>query len=161
MFLSWRPTHPTGTYSTASSSPLPSNWMHDSSPKRNCSADLSCCRCNGWEAFRSIEHRSNRMVDQMIDKFNESNNFLLALAPEGTRHKAGSWKSGFYHIAVKARVPIQLMFLNYENKTGGAGPLIYPSGNLEKDMQMIRNFYSTVKGKHPDKTSPAVIFSKT
>jgi 1-acyl-sn-glycerol-3-phosphate acyltransferase len=103
---------------------------------------------------------SSHTVDQMISTFNERKKFVLALAPEGTRHKTGYWKSGFYHIAVSAHVPIQLAFLDYASKTGGAGPLIYPTGDLDQDMQTIRNFYLTVRGKHPDKTSPAIIHSK-
>ena len=66
-----------------------------------------------------------------------------------------------YHIAAGAHVPVQLAFLDYSTKTGGAGPLIYPSGDLERDMQKIGAFYSTVKGKYPDKASPVVIRIKS
>jgi 1-acyl-sn-glycerol-3-phosphate acyltransferase len=104
---------------------------------------------------------SNHLVDQMIAKFNESKKFVLAVAPEGTRHKAAYWKSGFYRIAVSANVPIQLAFLDYAGKTGGAGPLIYPTGDIDQDMQIIRNFYLTVKGKYPDNTGPVIIQHKT
>ena len=104
---------------------------------------------------------SSHLVDQMISTFNESKKFVLALAPEGTRHKTSYWKSGFYRIAVSAHVPIQLAFLDYAGKTGGAGPLIYPTGNLDQDMQTIRNFYLTVKGKYPDNASPVIIQPKT
>jgi 1-acyl-sn-glycerol-3-phosphate acyltransferase len=104
---------------------------------------------------------SSRIVDQMISKFIESKKFILALTPEGTRHKTGYWKSGFYHIAISAHVPIQLAFLDYASKTGGAGPLIYPTGDLEQDMRTISNFYLTVKGKYPEKTSPTIVYSNT
>ena len=104
---------------------------------------------------------SSHIVDQMISTFNASKKFVLALAPEGTRHKTSYWKSGFYRIAVSAHVPIVLAFLDYAGKTGGAGPLIYPTGNLDQDMQTIRNFYLTIKGKYPDNTGPAIIQPKT
>lgn len=104
---------------------------------------------------------ANRTVAQMIDTFHENNKFVLAVAPEGTRHKTTGWKSGFYHIAAGAYVPIQLAFLDYSTKTGGAGPLIYPGGDLHQDMQTIGAFYRTVKGKYPEKTSPAVIRTKS
>jgi 1-acyl-sn-glycerol-3-phosphate acyltransferase len=103
---------------------------------------------------------SSHIVDQMISTFNESKKFVLALTPEGTRHKTDGWKSGFYHIAVRAHVPIVLAFLDYASKTGGAGPLIYPTGDLDQDMQTIHNFYLTVVGKHPNKASPVIIHSK-
>jgi len=104
---------------------------------------------------------AGHLVDQMISAFNESEKFVLALAPEGTRHKTNYWKSGFYNIAVRAHVPIVLTFLDYANKTGGAGQLIHPTGDLDYDMQTIRNFYLAVKGKYPDKTGPAIIKPKT
>lgn len=99
-------------------------------------------------------------VDQMLRAFNENKTFVLALTPEGTRHKTESWKSGFYHIAVSAHVPIQLAFLDYASKSGGAGPLLYPTGDLNQDIKAIRNFYQTIKGRYPDKASPVVINTK-
>jgi 1-acyl-sn-glycerol-3-phosphate acyltransferase len=104
---------------------------------------------------------SSHLVDQMTAKFNESKKFVLAVAPEGTRHKAAYWKSGFYHIAVRAHIPIQLAFLDYAGKTGGAGPLIYPNGDLDQDMQTIRDFYLTAKGRYPENTGPVIIKPKT
>ena len=103
---------------------------------------------------------SSHIVEQMAFIFKERERFVLALAPEGTRHRKDCWKSGFYHIALDAHVPILLAFIDYASKTGGAGPLIYLTGDLEKDMSIIRNFYLTVKGKQPENTSPVVINSK-
>jgi len=100
-------------------------------------------------------------VEYMASQFEKSEKFVLAMAPEGTRHKKDCWKSGFYYIALKAQVPIQLAFIDYERKTGGAGPLIYPKGDLKKDMEVIRNFYLTVKGKYPEKASSVIICAKS
>jgi 1-acyl-sn-glycerol-3-phosphate acyltransferase len=97
----------------------------------------------------------------MTDLFHKNEKLILAIAPEGTRHKTKGWKSGFYHIASGAHVPVQLTFIDYSTKTGGAGPLIYPRGDLERDMQKIGAFYNTVKGKYPDKASPVVIHTKS
>lgn len=82
----------------------------------------------------------------MIRIFQENKNFILALAPEGTRHKTKDWRSGFYHIATGAGVPILLAFLNYQNQSGGIGPLVYPTGNIRDDRKVIADFYSSVKG---------------
>jgi 1-acyl-sn-glycerol-3-phosphate acyltransferase len=102
---------------------------------------------------------SSNIVDRMIQEFAVNEKFVLAIAPEGTRRKVSYWKSGFYHIAEGAHVPILLAFIDYASKTGGAGPLIYPTGEIDRDMSAIRDFYLTVKGKHPDQTSPAAIRS--
>jgi 1-acyl-sn-glycerol-3-phosphate acyltransferase len=75
----------------------------------------------------------------------------MVVAPEGTRKKVAYWKSGFYHIARGADVPIVLAFLDYLRKAGGIGPTFKPTGNIETDMEYIRAFYTTVTGKHPEK----------
>lgn len=114
-----------------------------------------------WSGAISVDRSSHHhIVEQMASAFKEHERFVLALAPEGTRHRKDYWKSGFYHIALDAHVPILLGYIDYASKTGGAGPLIYPTGNLEQDTSVIRNFYLTVKGKHPENTSPVIIHSK-
>ena len=99
----------------------------------------------------------SNIVDKILKIFNENEKFVLALAPEGTRHKVDYWKSGFYHIATGANIPIVLAFIDFGTKTGGAGPLLYPSGDIKKDMVKIRNFYLNKKGKNDDQASPAAI----
>lgn len=111
-----------------------------------------------WLGGIPIERReSHHIVNQMVREYNKHERFILAIAPEGTRKKVPYWKSGFYRIAQGAGVPIQLAFLDYEKKCGGAGPLIYTTGDMERDMRVIRDFYATVRGKYPDKTSPAAL----
>jgi 1-acyl-sn-glycerol-3-phosphate acyltransferase len=113
-----------------------------------------------WSGAIPVDRASaHHIVDQMVSVFMEKEIFVLALAPEGTRHKKAGWKSGFYHIALDARVPILLGYLDYASKTGGAGPLISLTDDLEKDMAIIREFYAGIRGKHPENTSPVVIRS--
>ena len=74
----------------------------------------------------------------------------LVVPPEATRAKTRVWKTGFYYIAVAAKVPILMTYLDYSRKTGGIGPLFWPTGDIEKDMPAIRAFYAPFKGKYPD-----------
>jgi len=67
------------------------------------------------------------------------------------------WKSGFYHIARGAGVPVVLAFLDYRQKEGGLGPVFRPTGNFEADMGEILRFYSTVTGKRPERMGAAEI----
>lgn len=72
----------------------------------------------------------------------------LIVPPEGTRSKTRYWKTGFYHIAAEAQVPIVLAYMDYQRKISGLGPLFVPSGNLEADMLQIKAFYAPFKGKN-------------
>lgn len=89
----------------------------------------------------------------MVDSFKNSENLVLAIAPEGTRSKTDHWKSGFYNIAVKANVSICLGYIDYPNKTIGLGPLLRPSGDVKNDFSTIREFYKDKVGKFPENQS--------
>ena len=101
--------------------------------------------------------KSSNVVAQSIQTFKENKQMVLAVAPEGTRKKATSWKTGFYHIAKGANVPIVMGFIDYARKVGGIGPTLMPTGAIEFDMQKIRFFYDKITGKIPDKSTPAII----
>ena len=87
----------------------------------------------------------------MAVKFLEQHTFHLAITPEGTRSLTERWKLGFYYIAVKANVPIQLGYIDYDKKEMGITGILYPSGNETKDLTEIYNFYKGIKGLYPDK----------
>ena len=93
---------------------------------------------------------STNMVDQMVEAFNNQTELALVIAPEGTRGKSAQWKSGFYHIAEGANVPVLMAFIDFEKKITGFGPFFTPSGDKEKDMAEIKSYYSQYRGKHPD-----------
>jgi len=103
----------------------------------------------------SINRRKkNQIVDHMISLFRQRENFLLVVPVEGTRARVNFWKSGFYHIAKGANVPILPTFLDYSNKRGGFGVPIITTNNLLSDMQKIRDFYAPFKGKFPLNSGP-------
>lgn len=88
-------------------------------------------------------------TDAMAELFKQFPELVLMIAPEGTRSPNENWKTGFYYIAQKANVPIVLGYADYEKKTAGTGPIIYPT-NFEEDMKKIMQFYSDVKGCKPE-----------
>jgi len=91
--------------------------------------------------------KSQNFVQQVVEIFNKFENLVITLSPEGTRSFSEYWRTGFYHIACGAEVPIALAFLDYKRKTGGFGPLIWPSGDIEKDVEKMKEFYNDMKGK--------------
>ncbi len=94
--------------------------------------------------------KSTNKVDQVVEMFNETDSMFFALTPEGTRKRVDKWKRGFYFIALKAKVPILLSYIDYEKKEAGVGPPFYPTGDFEKDFKEIENFYRGRKAKYPE-----------
>lgn len=92
--------------------------------------------------------KSNNMVRQTIQQFNDNEKLIVAIPPSGTRKRVMKWKTGFYYIAKGANIPILLGFFNYPEKRAGIGPVYLPSGDIEKDMKEIRAYYSGIKGKY-------------
>lgn len=94
------------------------------------------------------------MVDAMTQLFaDRPGELALIVTPEGTRSITTRWKSGFYHVAQRANVPIVLGYLDYEKREAGVGKVIHPSGDFEADMRDISDFYRTISAKHPEKFS--------
>ena len=95
--------------------------------------------------------KSVNMVDQMIAEFNARDTFMLTIAPEGTRGKVREWKTGFYHIAIGAGVPLVCGLMDYKKKRGGLGPAIWPTGDYEKDMAKVSEYYRQCTPRHPER----------
>ena len=90
-------------------------------------------------------------VEQVVDIFEQRERFVLIIAPEGTRKKVDYWKTGFYYIALGAKVPIVLAYVDAPHRRVGMGPAIMPTGDIEADFEIIRAFYADKVGHHPEK----------
>lgn len=99
-------------------------------------------------------HNNNSVVDAMVETFSRHKELVLVIPTEGTRARVEYWKSGFYHIARKAGVPIVPSFLDFGEKRGGFGPALELSGKVSQDMQYFRDFYAPMKGKFPERFGP-------
>ncbi|MEQ8425728.1 MAG: glycerol acyltransferase, partial [Cyclobacteriaceae bacterium] len=82
--------------------------------------------------------------------FNSHDEFVLALAPEGTRKKVEKLKTGFYYIAKAAKVPIIPVGFDFKRKAIIVADAIYPTEDFESDMEKLLSFYRTVTGKNPE-----------
>ena len=101
-------------------------------------------------------NKKNNIVNQIVALFNESDNLILGIAPEGTRKPVSKWKTGFYHIALRSKVPIILCKLDFKNKEIGLFDQLNPSGNFENDMKYIENAFSNISGKIPGNYNPKI-----
>ena len=92
------------------------------------------------------KHHQN-LTDKIAEFIKEKDEIVILIAPEGSRKRVETWKRGFYHIALKAGVPIGLAYLDYNSKKGGIGKIFYPTGDYEADLKEIQKFYSGMKGR--------------
>jgi 1-acyl-sn-glycerol-3-phosphate acyltransferase len=99
-------------------------------------------------------HERADRVSAMAKEFAERETFALVVPSEATRSLAPYWKSGFYHIARRANVPIVMGYLDYPRRRGGFGPALMVSGDMRQDMDQIRTFYANKVGKHPERFGP-------
>lgn len=93
------------------------------------------------------------LTEQMIDLIGKEKEIRLAIAPEGTRKNNAAWKTGFYYIASGAKIPIALVYVDYEKKEIGLTENFYPTGDEVADIKYIKSIYKDHKGKFPEKFS--------
>ncbi len=86
-------------------------------------------------------------VEAIAKEFEKRDELRLTLAPEGTRKKVSSWKTGFYYIAKAANVPIVMVAFDFGKKRVEISSAFYPTDDMEKDLQYMYNFFKNVKGK--------------
>ena len=109
----------------------------------------------GW-MFRSLggipvkRGKKANLVEQTVAEFEKRDSLVLVLAPEGTRKKVDKWRTGFYYIALQAKVPIVPATLDHRSKLFKMGTAFYPTGNFEEDMQEIKSYFVREAGMKLD-----------
>lgn len=101
--------------------------------------------------FELTKDPKTSFVKKVSDVIGRSESLAFFLTPEGSRSFVPRWRTGFYYISLTANVPIALGFIDYKNKTLGIGEHFTPTGNIEKDLRIIRNFYRNITPKDPDR----------
>jgi 1-acyl-sn-glycerol-3-phosphate acyltransferase len=102
---------------------------------------------------KNVQSKPKSMVEAMSDLFEKREQLTILITPEGTRSLSKEWRTGFYHVAKSAGVPIALGFLDYKNKLAGIGSIVYPSEDMVNDMKQIMDFYRNITPKFPEKFS--------
>lgn len=95
-------------------------------------------------------NRHNGLVQQAVAAFKKEDRFVMVVTPEGTRKAARHWKRGFYEIAQQAGVPIVLTYVDYGRKQMGVGPRFDPTGDWDRDIVAIKQYYRNIQAKHPE-----------
>lgn len=106
--------------------------------------------CGGIPVDRS---KAQGLVEQMVQACQESDRFVLTIAPEGTRDKVREWKRGFYHIAKNSKIPVVMAVVDGMRKVVGVGQIFHPTDDIEADMKAIQEFFAGMVGINPVQTS--------
>lgn len=93
------------------------------------------------------------VVEAIVSLFDKNKELIVVIAPEGTRTLREQWKTGFYHVAKQANLPIMLGYVDYVKKEAGVGKVVMPSDDMDKDMREIMDFYRNSSPKYPEKFS--------
>lgn len=104
--------------------------------------------------------KSENLVDATVEAFQTTSELIVIVPPEGTRGKVKRWKTGFYYIANGANVPICMGYLDFKKKIGGVGKTFHPTGDIEKDMLVIQEFYANISGKNSHQFEAATVHVK-
>jgi hypothetical protein len=94
--------------------------------------------------------KKTSLVEQIAAEFKKRDVFRVAITPEGTRKANANWRRGFYHIAMQAQVPILLTYFDYKKKCAGIERIFIPTGDVEKDMKEIKEYFTQFSGKYPE-----------
>ncbi|UGQ48262.1 1-acyl-sn-glycerol-3-phosphate acyltransferase [Massilia endophytica] len=97
------------------------------------------------------------MIQRQAARMHSADWYWLAITPEGTRGYRPYWKSGFYHLALEAKVPLCLVYMDYPNKVLSVVDHVYLTGDQEQDMAAIRAVYAGHEGKHPENAAPIIL----
>ena len=99
-----------------------------------------------------VDRRQSRdLVAQMVDQFAAHDDFILIVAPEGTRAPTDRWRTGFYRMAMAAGVPLVCAGPDYARRRGVIGPVIHPTGDYDRDMAPAFAFFRTLAPLHPER----------
>jgi len=112
-----------------------------------------------WLGGIPIDRKSSKgIVGQMVNGLSlarDARRFSwLALAPEGTRGRANGFRSGFYHVATQADVPLGLVSFDYGSKQVRVGPFMQLSGDANADMAAIAEALGRPRGARPELAAP-------
>lgn len=136
---------------------MPFRWLAKEALFRGVAGKTIGPILRSWGAVPVERRSSTGATQRLVETMYEHDWFWLALAPEGTRSHRPNWRSGFYHLAVAAKVPLLVVYLDFPNKEVGVCNYVELTGDQERDMAAIRAVYEGRHGLHPENEAPIVL----
>ena len=111
-----------------------------------------------WSGAIGVDRskKGNKLTDFAIELLKANEELVILIPAEGTRKKVEKWRTGFYHIAKEAKVPVSLGYLDYKKKEAGVADVFKLFGDFEKDMTHIQEIYRPINGKQPENYNPEI-----
>ncbi len=106
-----------------------------------------------WGGRPVDRHKASGAVGELARLMRSEPWFWLTLSPEGTRKHQDHLRSGFYHLALAMQVPVGLAFIDYASRTIGVRDYVRMSGDVGRDLQLLRGFYADKRGRYPQLAS--------
>jgi len=100
--------------------------------------------------------KGNKLTDYAIELLKENEELVILIPAEGTRKAVDKWRTGFYRIAIEAKVPVSLGYMDYKKKVAGVADVFWLSGDFEKDMTHIQEVYRHIHPKNPEGYNPEI-----
>ncbi|WP_229414293.1 1-acyl-sn-glycerol-3-phosphate acyltransferase [Zemynaea arenosa] len=129
---------------------LPFRWLAKEKLFRGIAGKTIGPVLRSWGAVPVERGTASGAITRLAETMKKSDWFWLALAPEGTRSYKPHWRSGFYHLAVTAKVPLLVVYIDYPRKEWGVVDYLDLTGDQETDMAAIRAVYEGHHGKFPE-----------
>ena len=96
-----------------------------------------------------IREAPQGLVPQVVEALEQAPSVFLAITPAGTRSSSKPWKSGFYHIAHDARVPILPIAFDGEHRTIRVFAPVETSGDYDRDLPRLQAPFLGIRGVKP------------
>lgn len=132
---------------------LPIRWIGKESLFRGFTGATLGRLMRVWGGRPVNRQQASGAVEQLAALMQSEPWFWLGLSPEGTRRHTDHLRSGFYHLALRLDLPVALAYIDYQSKEVGVERFIKMSGNTERDLQLLREFYADKLGRHPEQAS--------
>jgi 1-acyl-sn-glycerol-3-phosphate acyltransferase len=104
----------------------------------------------GLGGFPVDRSKSNSFVEAVVEHFNALDEFGVCITPEGTRSRVDKWKTGFYHMAIGAKVPVIMVGFDYPTKCVVVSDPLALTGEMDTDLNAMHRFFKQITPKYPE-----------
>lgn len=132
---------------------LPLRWIGKESLFRGLTGATLGRLLRLWGGRPVDRAQASGAVEQLAQLIQSEPWFWLGLAPEGTRQRTDHLRSGFYHLALTLDLPVALAYIDYARREIGVTRFVHMSGDVERDLGVLRDFYADKVGRHPANAS--------